>query len=142
MQNNKENTNAFLIHISSFTGYLFPLGSVITPLIIWQTMKDKSPSLNEHGKEVLNFNISFSLYMLILGTSIFSFIIKNIWTTLKNISIGFNDFYFFNNFFNVLGIASLISIITFSKVALIILGAIKANNGEFYKYPLTIKFIK
>ena len=80
--------------------------------------------------------------MLILGTSIFSFIIKNIWTTLENISIGFNDFYFFNNFFNVLGIASLISIITFSKVALIILGAIKANNGEFYKYPLTIKFIK
>ena len=142
MQNNKENTNAFLIHISSFTGYLFPLGSIITPLIIWQTVKDKSPYLNEHGKEVINFNISFSLYMLILGTSIFSFIFKNIWTTLNNISLGFNESFFLNNIFSVLGVASLISIVTFSKIALIILGAIKANNGEVYKYPLTIKFIK
>ena len=80
--------------------------------------------------------------MLILGTSIFSFIFKNIWTTLNNISLGFNESFFLNNIFSVLGVASLISIVTFSKIALIILGAIKANNGEVYKYPLTIKFIK
>ena len=35
MTQNKENTNAFLIHISAFAGYLFPFGSIITPLIIW-----------------------------------------------------------------------------------------------------------
>ena len=51
MKKNSENTNAFLIHISAFAGYLFPFGSIITPLILWQTLKERSGYLDEHGKD-------------------------------------------------------------------------------------------
>ena len=52
MQHNNQNTNAFLIHISAFAGYLFPLGSIITPLILWQTLKERSTFLDDHGKKL------------------------------------------------------------------------------------------
>ena len=40
MKQNTQNTNAFLIHISAFAGFVFPFGQIITPLIAWQTLKD------------------------------------------------------------------------------------------------------
>ena len=67
MKRNRTNTNAFLIHISAFSGLIFPFGQIITPLIAWQTLKDRSPFLDAHGKEAVNFNISYTLYVLILS---------------------------------------------------------------------------
>ena len=61
MKRNRTNTNAFLIHISAFAGLIFPIGQIITPLIAWQTIKDRSPFLDEQGKEAVNFNISYTL---------------------------------------------------------------------------------
>ncbi|MGG8495766.1 DUF4870 domain-containing protein [Tenacibaculum sp. TC6] len=144
MQHNNENTNAFLIHISSFAGYIFPFGSIITPLIIWQTLKDKSPYLDEHGKEAVNFNISFGLYIFILGASFFSFFFGSILDIFHGINVDFDlgNHHSRNGLFGFLGIASLVSIVSLIKIALIIIAAMKANNGEVYKYPFTIKFIK
>ena len=51
MKQNNENTNAFLIHISAFAEFLFPFGNIITPLIAWQTLKNRSQYLDEKGKE-------------------------------------------------------------------------------------------
>ena len=66
MKKNDQNTNAFLIHISAFAGLIFPFGNIITPLVAWQTLKDRSPFLDEHGKEAINFNIkgiwAFTIY--------------------------------------------------------------------------------
>ena len=62
METTKDNSNAFLIHISAFAGYFFPLGGVIAPLIFWQVKKDKSAFFDEHGKEAVNFNLSFLCY--------------------------------------------------------------------------------
>ena len=47
-----------------------------------------------------------------------------------------------DNLFGLIGFTSLVGIIGIIKVALIVLAAIKANKGEDYKYPFTIKFIK
>lgn len=144
MKNNSENTNAFLIHISSFAGYLFPLGSIITPLILWQTQKERSSFLDEHGKEAVNFNISFSLYIFILSASFFSFFLGdffNFFRSMDHLDFG-NSVSFSGNLFGFFGIASLVSIITLIKIALVIIAAMKANNGEQYKYPFIIKFIK
>ena len=142
MKNNDQNTNAFLIHISAFAGYLFPFGSIIVPLILWQTLKDRSSFLDDHGKEAVNFNISFALYIFILSATFVPFFIGSFFDMFNNvdhvdfgIDIGTGIFGFF-------GIASLVSIVALIKIALIILAAIKANKGEMYEYPLTIKFIK
>ena len=50
MKQNRTSTNAFLIHISAFAGLIFPFGQIITPLIAWQTLKDRSPFLDEQEK--------------------------------------------------------------------------------------------
>lgn len=143
MKTNSDNTNAFLMHISSFAGYLFPLGSIITPLILWQTQKNKNDFLNTHGKEAVNFNLSFSLYIFVLSASIVSFFFGNILHLIEGIDhIDFGNDYSFSGIFGFIGIASLVSFVALVKIALIIIAAMKANNGELYKYPFTIQFLK
>ena len=142
MKNNNENTNAFLMHISSFAGYLFPLGSIITPLILWQTQKDKSNFLDENGKEAVNFNISFAIYIFILSASFFSFLFGSFFNFVDDIHIDFGNNYSNYNLFGFFGIASTVGLISIIKIALIIIASMKANDGEIYKYPFTINFIK
>ena len=149
MKQNNENTNAFLIHISAFAGFLFPFGSIITPLIIWQTLKDRSQFLDDQGKEAVNFNISYSLYMIIAGIIAGTFFLGSFFDNYKyhnNWGFRWNwdlDWDFgFGNLFGLIGFTSLAGLIGLIRLALIILAAIKANKGENYKYPLTIKFIK
>ncbi|WP_369047723.1 DUF4870 domain-containing protein [Tenacibaculum sp. UWU-22] len=143
MKNSNENAKALLIHISAFTGYLFPFGSIITPLILWQSLKERSFFLDQQGKEAVNFNISFALYLFIISTTFFiplffgSFF--NLFKNLNRIDFGVNIIPDFSLF---LGSISLISVAYFIKIVLIILAALKANEGEIYHYPLTIKFIK
>ena len=136
MKHNNQNTNAFLIHISGFAGFLFPLGGIITPLIAWQTLKDRSKLLDEQGKEAVNFNISYSLYIWILGMSIFPFALSSIINSHHNYSFEFG------NLFGVFSLATFAGLISLIKIILIIIAALKAKEGENYKYPLTIKFIK
>ena len=144
MKQNNENTNAFLIHISAFAGFMFPFGNIITPLIAWQTLKDRSTFLDEQGKEAVNFNISYSLYIFILTMSFVPVFIGSVFRNLDNfnsfnhINIDFDS----NNIFRFIGLASLAGIVGLIKVALIIIASLKAKEGENYKYPFTIKFIK
>lgn len=144
MKQNNENTNAFLMHISSFAGYLFPLGSIITPLILWQTQKERSYFLDKHGKEAVNFNISFALYLFILTAGIFSLFFGNMSDIFNGINVDFDidNNRSLNGLFGFFGFASIAGIVSLIKIALVILASIKANNGEEYEYPFTINFIK
>ena len=142
MQHNNQKTNAFLIHISAFAGYLFPLGSIITPLILWQTLKERSAFLDEHGKEAVNFNISFGLYIFIVSASFIPFLFRNIFHGFNGIDIDFGGHHGYGGLFGLLGFASLAGLIALIKIALIIIAAMNANKGEQYHYPFTIKFIK
>jgi len=143
MKHNNENTNAFLIHISALAGYIFPFGSIITPLIVWQTLRDRSQYLDEQGKEAVNFNISYSLYMFLAGIV---FIPVFIGTLLKDLRGNYEyDFGFYPNFHDLFGIVSfgsIVGIIGIIKLILVIIAATKTHKGEAYKYPFTIKFIK
>lgn len=142
MKYNNDTTNGFLIHVSAFAGLFFPFGNIITPLIAWQTLKDRSPYLDHHGKEAVNFNISYSIYILVLSAIFVPF----------TISTFFNDFWSWNNFgsinidsfniFGFVGLATLAGILTLVVIALTIVASLKAREGEFYTYPFTIKFIK
>lgn len=144
MKQNNENTNAFLIHISAFAGFLFPFGNIITPLIAWQTLKDRSTFLDEQGKEAVNFNISYTLYIFLLTLTFIPFALVSIFRNHNN-SINFNHYNFdfdFDNIFGFIGLGSITGLIYLIGIALVIIAAIKAREGENYKYPFTIKFIK
>jgi len=101
------------LHLSQLLNFIVPFGGVIAPIVIWQMKKDEIPALDAHGKMIVNWMISGLIY------SVVSFV-------LAFVLIGFIGF-----------IALAIMGIVFP-----IIGGIKANNGEFWEYPLTIKFLK
>ena len=144
MKRNRTNTNAFLIHISAFSGLIFPFGQIITPLIAWQTLKDRSPFLDAHGKEAVNFNISYTLYVLILSVFVGGLVMGNFFRNLNRLNnfdiINFN--FNFHNIFGFLSVGKIAGIVYLIGMALIIIASLKAKEGESYKYPFSIKFIK
>lgn len=131
MSYKNNNNNAFLLHLSAFFGYIFPFGAVVGPLVIWEMNKRKSDFIDKNGKEAINFNLSYLLYTFVLGLSIIPFVIRTV----------MNDFHHLD-LFGIISVGSIIGILAIVKFVLIIFAAIKANQGEVYNYPLTIKFIK
>ena len=151
METNTETNTATFTHLSALTQYFIPFGNFIFPIIFWTSKKDKSEYVDHHGKQVLNFQLSLLLYSLVLimiAVPVFIVtVLKNIpFDTLTNHhDMVFSDFNFGAN----IGLITigLIAILVFGllKVAeffLIIYASIKASNGEKYKYPFTIPFIK
>jgi uncharacterized Tic20 family protein len=99
--------------VGALTGIPLPFGNVVGPLIIWLMKKDTMPMVNEHGKEVLNFQITVSI--AVTACLITFFLILPIFLAI------------------VIAIAALV---------LTIIGTIKASNGELYRYPFTWRVIK
>lgn len=149
MYKNNDNTNAFLIHISAFLGFVIPFGSILIPLVLWKTQKNPTSFIEHHGKEAVNFNISFALYKMLLGLAI----VPSLWNTistiieqLSNTDMTYTYTYTYDfgapEIFGTAGLFSIIGIFSFVKIILIVLASLKAQRGEIYRYPLTIKFIK
>lgn len=105
-----ENSYLMLMHLSQFAGIIIPLAGFIIPILMWITNKDTNANVDMHGKNILNFMISFAIYAAILTI------------TLIGIRLAI-----------VVGIV---------YVVFVILASIKANNGEYWRYPFTIQFIK
>lgn len=113
LQTPEQKQMGLFIHLSQFANLiLFPLG-IILPIVLWQTQKDKMEGIDAHGKMVVNWMISFTIYMIV--SIVLMFVLVGILTALAAMVMG---------------------------IVFPIIGAVKANNGEFWEYPLTIKFIK
>ena len=54
-----EKTYCMLIHFSVFAGYAVPIAGLIVPIVLWQLKKNEMPSVDAHGKMVLNFILIF-----------------------------------------------------------------------------------
>lgn len=146
-----ENNTAALIHLSTLTQYFIPFGNYIFPILIWSAKKKESAFIDANGKSVLNFQLSMFLYTLItllIAIPIFIYcVFKNV--TINEFSAG-GDLIIENfNSGNITGVVILafvaILLFCFLKVIefiLIIYASVKASNGEVYKYPLTISFLK
>ncbi|WP_460907550.1 DUF4870 domain-containing protein [Spirosoma areae] len=113
LSNSDERLWAMLAHLSALTGLFTVVGSLVGPLIVWQIQKEKSAYVDYHGKEAVNFQITMALAFAA------SFL-------LMLLLIGF----------------VLIWIVGAVWFVFTIIAAIKANNGEYYRYPLTFRFIK
>ena len=151
METTSEKNTATFTHVSTLSQYIIPFGNYILPILIWTSYKDKSEFVNHHGKQALNFQLSLLLYTLILALiAIPIFII----VFLQNLPMEavFNDEDFVIRNFNFQGNIGLLTIgatavvlfgvLKFVEFFLVIYASIKASNGELYKYPLTIPFIK
>ncbi|MBK7410636.1 MAG: DUF4870 domain-containing protein [Saprospirales bacterium] len=104
---------ATFAHLGMIAGFVFPLGNIIVPLVIWLTQRDKSDFVDAHAKEALNWQLTVTI--LAFGGIILSMLIIGIPLLI------------------MLGLACLV----FS-----ILAAIKANEGSMYAYPFNFRIIK
>jgi uncharacterized Tic20 family protein len=151
MITSNERTISSITHLSALTQYFFPFGNFIFPIVIWSSKKNDSEFIDYNGKQTLNFQLSIFLYSLLLCLIAIPIVI---YLVLNNIQFrtAFNNCDFEINNFNIheftgiAGVAILATILFgFLKVVefiLIINAAVKATNGERYKYPLTIPFFK
>ncbi|MGO4772342.1 DUF4870 domain-containing protein [Flavobacterium sp. W22_SRS_FK3] len=151
MENTSDKNTATFTHLSTLTQYIIPFGNYIFPILIWTSYKDKSEFVNHHGKQALNFQLSLLLYSLVLALIAIPVFLT---VVLKNIPVEafvYNDNYVIRNF----NFQDNIGLITIGAIAvvlfvllkvfeffLVIYASIKTSNGELYKYPLTIPFIK
>ena len=103
---------AMLAHLLSFVAAYIALG-FLAPLTVLLLFGPRSAYVRAHAVESLNFNLSWLLYAIVGVLLIF---------------IG-------------IGILILIAL-GIAYVVLIVVASIRANNGVFYRYPLTIRFVR
>jgi uncharacterized protein len=91
------------------------LTGFVGPLVIWLIKKDESAYVNDQGKEALNFQITlFIIHAAIIVVSI--------------ISCGIT--------------LPLALVVYFGSIVLMIMAAMKANEGAYYRYPMTLRLVK
>ena len=108
----KENTFTMLMHLSQLLNFAAGIG-LIAPIVMWATNKDDSEVIDRQGKHILNWLISALIYSVVCGVLTF-------------VLIGF------------------VGLILLAVLSIVfpIMAALKANDGQEWKYPLTIQFLK
>ncbi len=151
METNSKNSTAALINLSTLTQYFIPFGNFLFPIIIWSTTRDRSEYVNVQGKQTINFQLSLFLYSFVLALIAIPILLVNFFNNVSFNAIINNDDLFlenfdFSNMTTVITIAiSAIALFIFMKIAeffLIIYASVKTSNGDDFKYPFTIAFIK
>jgi uncharacterized Tic20 family protein len=102
-----------LTHLSQLITLVVGFGSLILPLILWITNKEKVDQMDQHGKNIINFQLSLLIYSIICIPLI--------------LLLG-------------LGLLGLI-VLAFVAIIFPIINAVKASNGETPTYPLSINII-
>lgn len=107
-----EKTWATLVHIAPFVAAMVGF-PFLGPLIVFLVFKDRGPFIRFHAAQALNFQIVITIALWVFG--LLSFVLIGI------------------PFFIATGIAWVV----FSIIA-----AVKANHGEWYRYPLTPELVR
>ncbi|MDY2588166.1 DUF4870 domain-containing protein [Winogradskyella aquimaris] len=148
MLDNHHKNLATFIHLSTFSRFIIPFGNFIGPIVLWAANKDKSEFIDQHGKQAINFQISVLLYAIIIGTISVPFFIFKLFGKLDVIDFrGFHDFHINIGEPSPLlyiggGLGALAVIAFIIELALIVKASLSARDGQIYKYPLTINFLK
>ncbi len=146
-----------LIHASTFSKFFIPFGNFILPLVLWTANKKEYAFVDYNGKQALNFQISLLLYSIIIGMVSIPFFIGFLPRLFDMGHFGLFDFNHYNtmnfhfdsddfslgNWIFPLGIAGLMHGALFIvNIVYSILATIRTNEGDYFEYPITIKFIK
>jgi hypothetical protein len=136
-------------HLSSLAWLLFPIRfiSLGLPLIIWLLKRDEHAFVNEQGKESLNFQLSVLLYEVAIAVvwGIAAFVIFGS-ALFAAPAIASSETAGFTLFAG-LGILLLAPILLlgllgiFAAIAAIV-AALKASEGQVYRYPIMLRFLK
>src|SRR6266566_4900958 len=101
-----ETQYSMLMHLSQFAGFLLPFAGLVLPIVMWSLYKDRSPFIDANGRHITNWLISACIYGVV------SFLLC----------------------FVLIGIPLLLALLVVN-VVFVILGAVKANSGNAWRYP-------
>ena len=109
-----ERTWGMLAHLSALAGVvIWLLGCVLGPPAVWLARRDQSEFVAAHAREALNFNITVVLAAVVC-------------LALMVVFVGF-----------ILGTALFIGWLVLTLIA-----AIRASEGELYRYPFSLRLVK
>ena len=91
----------------------FALISFLFPMVVYLVMRTESAYVTHHAREALNFHLSLLVYILCCVPFCF-------------IGVGF----------------ILLGAVAITGIVCSIVAAIKASNGIYYQYPITIHFVR
>jgi|SRR3990167_1176995 len=122
-------TWAMVCHLATFAGWIIPFGNILGPLVAWLAEREEHPHINDQGKEAVNFNISTTIYGIVLGVVAIVGFVAALATEMVA---------------SLLVMAALIGGIAllFFHFIFTLIAAYRAQHGIKYRYPLTIRFIK
>lgn len=107
-------------HLSPLAAFWLPLlGNVIGGLIAWLLLRDRHPVLDDQGVEVVNFQISISLYFMILTVLI-----------VATLGVG------------LLVLWPVLLALYAMQFITMILAVVATLDGRTYRYPFSIRFLR
>jgi uncharacterized Tic20 family protein len=113
-QASEANKWGMLCHLAALAGLIgIPFGNVIGPLVVWLLKKNEYPFVDAQGKAALNFQLSMLIYGLVCAMLIL-------------VAIGF----------------LLLAALYIFDLIMIIMASVQASNGQSFRYPLAIRFLK
>lgn len=136
----EENTYAMLIHLAATATIFYFFIGAVSAFLLWVTHKDKYINIDNHGRIVLNWLLTFIVVLVALVVVLFILDLCGFFTIsspsfpsspyqVRHISyVGFVFLFFL--LYMILNIIQSI------------VGAIKAKSGKLWRYPLSIPFIK
>ena len=95
------------------------LGGFIVPLIIYASVGKEDPFIRFHASEALNFSLAYLLFAFV-----------GIFLSIITFGLGFIIFF------------PLLMIAVVLHFVFAIQGAMKANAGEWWRYPINVRFVK
>ena len=103
----------FITHLCQLLTFATGFGGLVVPLILWLIQRDKIVDMNEHGKAIVNFQLSLIVFYIVCIPLILFF---------------------------GLGIIGWV-LLCIAGFIYPIINAIRASNGEYPKYPLSLNFV-
>lgn len=113
------------------------LGGVVVTYVLWQNKKDLHPFIDEQGKSSLNFQISLTLYMVVAVILVGFLLLLTCGIALtQNSSAVFNWLSL-----PLFATAAAVFLLIVTQIVLVISAALKAYNGQSYRYPWAQRFL-
>ena len=106
-------TWGMLCHLTALSGFVgVGFGFILGPLVCWLVKKNEYEFVDDQGKEALNFQITMFIALVVSGVLCLAF-------------IGF----------------LLLPAVVIVEIIFTIIGAVKASNGEWYRYPFALRLV-
>ncbi len=134
-------TWAMLTHLSALSGFVWPIGFLVGPLIVWLIKRDSHPFVDANGKSAVNFQITMFIAVVVL----FIIFLPLFFAGAVRGPMMWNDMEFGMPgwpFFIPFGMVIAAALVMLFELIFVLIAAVRSNDGIHFRYPLAIPFLK